>query len=62
MDEKSLEYSFDASLNRTLFYSEFNDINIYVEDIIKNMNMKQFLNDCWVMSIEYHQFFVWVEK
>ena len=35
MDEKSLEYSFDASLNRTLFYSEFNDINIYVEDINK---------------------------
>lgn len=35
MDEESLEYSFDASLNRALFYSEFNDINIYVEDINK---------------------------
>lgn len=35
MNEKRLEYSFDASLNRTLFYSEFNDINIYVEDINK---------------------------
>lgn len=32
MDEEILEYSFYGSLNRTLFYSEINDINIYVED------------------------------
>lgn len=48
--EEGLFYSEAALLNRALFYSDYNDVNIFVEDEGKDIYMKIYFNECLIIK------------
>lgn len=51
--EEGLFYSEAALLNRALFYSDYNDVNIFVEDEGKEyiyIYMKIYFNECLIIK------------